>query len=198
SAPRGAMGHKTAVLVLAVAVIGLSSRDASAGCDTTTTTVPPVCGDHVCQGGETCLGCPADCGICGLPTLPLALGECHFAAHCCPLGCMPTLSGVPSDVDDTGWTGFFSGADVGTVGGFVPAPCGGGVATPLLHVGDVITSSNGQVASLLAAVQCLLSLGQRDFLVPVVSCDGSLPPVTVTGFAEIAVADGVASAPTAG
>jgi hypothetical protein len=38
----------------------------------------PVCGDHVCSGGETCSTCPDDCGSC-----PPRCGHCADGSECC-------------------------------------------------------------------------------------------------------------------
>ncbi len=48
-------------------------------------TVPPSCGDHLCNDGETCTTCPEDCGSC----VECGDGKCESGETClsCPQDC---------------------------------------------------------------------------------------------------------------
>ena len=106
----------------------------------------------------------------GTPTLPLAIGECHFQ-NLCPT-CLPELTNSPNPDNNSAWTGFFSGRTEADITSFMPETCGGGgAALPELNVGDSIQLNNSPLSAALAAVQCQLSSGQREFVVPVVAQD---------------------------
>lgn len=46
--------------------------------------VAVTCGDGACAGGETCSGCPADCGACPPVCNPVTSAGCAAADHCFP------------------------------------------------------------------------------------------------------------------
>jgi hypothetical protein len=129
------------------------------------------------------------------PELPMAIGSCYFENLCD--GCLPNLIQVPSntggDANNTGWTGFFGTASNSNMSGYIPAPCGGGVTPPHVEVGDVVSLNNGQIPTLINAIQCLLDQGINEFVVPVVqssssSCGGPINQgAPVTGFVTLVV-----------
>jgi len=57
---------------------------------------PSVCGDAACSGSESCLDCPADCGVCACASE----AECQPASCCNPTGCItiwePQSCGSPT------------------------------------------------------------------------------------------------------
>lgn len=128
----------------------------------------------------------------GTPTLPVVLGECHFDPNCFEQSCMPNLSQVPSPSDNSGWTGFFEGANNTTVSSYMPdvdgPGCNGGGLVQPLKVGDVINLANGQTTGLLRDVQCALNAGMRTFTIPIVPCNHQYNQAApVLGFAKIEV-----------
>jgi Flp pilus assembly protein TadG len=126
----------------------------------------------------------------GDPTLPLALGECHFPETCVSGSCLPHLVTAPSATDNSGWTGLLQGASQQQILSYFPAPCGGGAAEPTIHVGDNISLSNGEVTPLFNAVRCMVcTLNINEFLVPVVQeCQNNFNQTSpVVGFATITV-----------
>ncbi len=125
----------------------------------------------------------------GLPTMPLAIGKTYWQ-NCINFGCpQPQVILVPDGVDNAGWTGFFiSGQSQSNVKGYIPAPCGGGVAPPFIKIGDIIQLGNGQ-GNQLNAVQCLVcNQGQNNFLVPIIDNTAQFNQTApVVGFATIVV-----------
>lgn len=124
----------------------------------------------------------------GVPTLPIALGDCHFDPSCTTQACMPYLSQVPNTTNNSAWTSFFVGnPNNNTVGQYIPTPCNDGM-TQFLKVGDIINLSNGQVVPLLRDIECLLENGMNTFVIPIVPCPGNYnQSKTVVGFAKIEV-----------
>jgi putative Tad-like protein involved in Flp pilus assembly len=108
------------------------------------------------------------------PTLPLVIGSCYFDSLC-PT-CMPELTRAPSRNNNSAWTSFFTSTTSTTAGtiikSFIPNPCGGGVTPPELNVGQSIKLNGNKLSSVLLAVQCMVSNGQREFVVPVVRSQG--------------------------
>ena len=125
----------------------------------------------------------------GLPTMPIALGKTYWQ-NCINFGCpQPQLILVPDGVDNAGWTGFFlSGQSQTNVRGYLPSPCGGGVAPPHVKIGDIIQLGNGE-GTQLSAVQCLVcNQGQNNFLVPIIDNTAQFNQTApVVGFATIVV-----------
>ena len=129
------------------------------------------------------------------PTLPLAIGKCHFASFQKSKNCnaMPTLKQVPNGEDGSGWTSLGpDNASAGKALQYLPADCGGGgVSPPRLRVGDSIGVMKGQANNVIKAVQKCIAAGHNDFTVPVVdvACDGKFnKQKTVLGFATVHVA----------
>jgi hypothetical protein len=127
----------------------------------------------------------------GRPALPLALGDCPgmFPEDCMDDACMPTRT-HDSTVDNSAWTGFTDGASQSTILDFFPAPCGGGVESPLISEGDPINITNGQLTPLYNAVQCLVCQEHMtEFLVPVIECPNGnfTQSKAVTGFATVTI-----------
>jgi hypothetical protein len=124
------------------------------------------------------------------PTLPIALGGCHFPDGCTTQSCLPQLIAVPSTTDNSGWTGLFGGANQQNILNLIPSPCGGNGAVPFVNVGDSISLTNGQITPLFTAVQCMVcTMNQNEFIVPVVAeCANNFNQNSVvTGFATITV-----------
>jgi len=136
----------------------------------------------------------------GRPTLPVALSDCHFPPDCQDESCLPVLRQTPSTTDNSAYTGFFGNASAGDINGFLHSECGGGgLEGPLLKVGDHISLNNGQVASVLKTLECMVcELGMPEYVVPIIThCDENFvaasPPGTagpnglVYGFASITI-----------
>jgi hypothetical protein len=110
----------------------------------------------------------------GIPTIPLAIGDCLLNEGCTEQDCQPLVQQVPSPEDNSAWTGFFDTASTNQLRAFFPPECGGSVTPPAIHVGDVINLNNGEESPLLDDVQCLVDHGMAEVLVPVVSCSTQL------------------------
>lgn len=124
----------------------------------------------------------------GRPTLPIIIGECHFAKDCFDDSCMPHLTQVPSTSDNSAWTGFFDGSSNSAVEQYFPTQCGGTGKVVPVWVDDVIQIGNGQVTPLLNAVDCMFDEGLTQHIIPIVNCDGNFNQTrTVVGFATIEV-----------
>jgi hypothetical protein len=125
------------------------------------------------------------------PTLPLALGECHFAEFQESLECgdLPALDEVPARDGDGGWSSLSSAsATAEAVRQYLPASCGGGGETPPeLRVGDDIRVMNGRATSLLRVVERCVEQGLTEYVVPIVPCGRSRGSLEVLGFATIHV-----------
>ena len=126
------------------------------------------------------------------PTLPLAIGECHFASFQSSGQCssLPTLKQAPDGKDGSGWTSLGpDNASASKAVQYLPSDCGGGgVTPPLVRVGDAIGVMNGQANSVLKTVQDCVTKGHNDFAVPVVDvpCNGKFnKQQAVLGFATI-------------
>ncbi len=128
----------------------------------------------------------------GQPTLPLALGDCHFPsiASCFNTpGCLPSLTQSPNTSNNTGWTAFLDDASSApNISKYMPAACGGTVAPPPITVGTSISLNNGQIASVLSRVDDCVKKGINTFLIPIVACGGNFNQSSqVTGFATVVV-----------
>jgi len=135
----------------------------------------------------------ATAGLLGLgkaqPTLPLALGQCHFQNG------LPPLIRMPSGTDNSGWTSFFdNSASTNSMRDLMPE-CGGGRGSqtiPEISVGDPINLNNGSITNPLQSMveKCLnQNPPVNEFLVPIVdTCDGNFNGTgKVTGFATIII-----------
>lgn len=124
----------------------------------------------------------------GVPTLPVALGDCHFDPGCDSQACMPYLSQVPDTTNNSAWTSFFvNNTNNGTVSNYIDSPCGDG-NTQFLKVGDEINLNNGQSTPLLRDIECLVNNGMTTFVIPIVPCPGSYnQEKEVVGFAKIEI-----------
>lgn len=121
----------------------------------------------------------------GRPTLPIVVGDCHFDQDCTNNQCMPRLTQAPDPSDNSGWTGFFEGANTPTVESYMPSPCGDGNVQEI-WIGDEINVTNGQATPLLRAVDCLIDEGMLEHLIPIVPCGGHYNQTKeVLGFATI-------------
>lgn len=129
----------------------------------------------------------------GRPTLPIVVGECHFPPNCHSGLCLPYLSQVPDNDDNSAWTGFFDNASKNKVQSYMPTSPNcpdGGDQTEEIWIGDTINIANGQMTPLLRIVDCLVDDGMTEFLIPIVNCDGNFnQDRQVVGFATIEVDD---------
>jgi Flp pilus assembly protein TadG len=128
----------------------------------------------------------------GRPNLPLAIGACNFPALSACFNdpsCLPSLTQVPSTTNNTGWTSFLDGSTSNpSIAQYMPSACGGTRTPPDVGVGTSISLNNGQITSVLKAVEDCVKQGINKFTVPVVSCDGNFnQSSTITGFATIIV-----------
>lgn len=120
------------------------------------------------------------------PTAPLVIGACLFDQECYADSCMPALSQVPDPSDTSGWTGYFGSAGGTKIRSYIPAPCGGG-KTVDIHTGSFISVNNGQITTVVDAMECLYHSGQREHLVAVVPCGHFNQDKEVLGFATIVI-----------
>jgi hypothetical protein len=132
----------------------------------------------------------------GAPVLPLAVGDCHFAAYQGSGSCsdLPSLTQAPSASDNTCWTSLGpdpAGAD--QAGSYLPPTCchggncGGGVAAPQVTTGSSINIMNGQADVLLKIIADCVADGITQFTVPVIGCNNCTGAMTVKGFATIEI-----------
>lgn len=130
----------------------------------------------------------------GIPTLPITVGDCLLGDECSSSSCDVTLTQVPNPDDNSAWTGFFESSSTSQIGTYFPADCPSGTSEPTepprIYVGQYINLLNGQSGSLLRQVQCLLSKGLTEVLVPITKCGGSLNQSReVLGFARFEIID---------
>jgi Flp pilus assembly protein TadG len=123
------------------------------------------------------------------PDLPLALSGSCFDNFDCSAGNCPTLN---TQTNNAGWTGLLSGHSQPNAEQYIPGPCGGGTATPLINVGDAVNTTNGSVTSLFHDMHCLVcDQGNKGpYVLPVVnkSCTSNfVGDLTVMGFATVVV-----------
>ena len=123
------------------------------------------------------------------PTLPIVLGECLFPEidQCFSNSCMPSDTEFPKDTEPrTAWTSFSGGQGTGEIEQWIASACGGGGKTiPTYSVGDTISIVTGVHGAAMHQLVCVYNNGQRQFLVPVVKCNGNTLTNTVTGFATL-------------
>ena len=128
----------------------------------------------------------------GRPTLPLAIGHCHFPSivSCFQTpGCLPSLTQVPNTTNKSAWTAFFDGSSSSSnVSKYMPTACGGTVTPPAIQVGDNISLNNGQLTSTLKLVDDCVKRNVNTFLVPIVDCNSNFnQSAAVMGFATVVV-----------
>ena len=123
------------------------------------------------------------------PTLPIVLGECLFPEidQCFSNSCMPSDTEFPKDTEPrTAWTTFSGGNATGDIEQWIASSCGGGGKTiPTYSVGDTISTVTGSHGSAIHKLVCVYNSGQRQFLIPIVKCNGNTLTNTVTGFATL-------------
>lgn len=126
------------------------------------------------------------------PSLPLAVGKCHFEKYQKSGRCsdLPSLTQAPNGKDGSGWTSLSSSsAGASTARRYLPADCGGGGETPpRVRVGATINIMNGQANSVLKTVEDCFKAGYRQFTVPIIdiACNKNFnQQKTVVGFATI-------------
>jgi len=121
------------------------------------------------------------------PTLPVVLGECLFPEieDCFSDSCMPSDTAFPKDTEPrTAWTTFNGGNATGDITQWLSAACGGGGKTPPTYaVGDTVSVVTGSHGSAIHDMVCMFNSGQRQYLIPIVKCNGNSLTTTVTGFA---------------
>jgi hypothetical protein len=95
----------------------------------------PMCGDNVCNGTETCVNCPADCGDCP---------ACALAPSCTGASSVPSSPMALASFNNDGQTMYTSGVGLG------PPIAGSGCSDPLLkmRVSQVLVHKNGAPGSL--------------------------------------------------
>ncbi|HYD50331.1 MAG TPA: hypothetical protein VEB21_18380 [Terriglobales bacterium] len=126
------------------------------------------------------------------PTMPIVVGDCAFEEDCFEDSCMPVLSQVPDNKDNSAFTTFFDhSASTSSLIDYLPdIPCiGGGGETDLIKVGDYIHLLNGQSAAFLQKLEIAVEVcNHREFLIPIVPCAGQYNQTKeVLGFATIIV-----------
>jgi hypothetical protein len=106
--------------------------------DASRSDAPPVCGDGVCNGTETCTTCPADCGTCA---------ACNFAPSCTGASSVPAAPTALASFNNDGQSVYSSGVTLGADGG-LPSDGDGGASTcsdPLLkmRISEIQIHKNG-------------------------------------------------------
>jgi len=123
------------------------------------------------------------------PSLPIVLGDCLFPEidQCFSNSCMPSDTEFPKDTEPrTAWTTFSGGNATGEIIQWLPTSCGGGGRTiPTYSVGDTVSVVTGAHGSAMHDLVCMYNSGQRQYMIPIVKCNGNSLTTTVTGFATL-------------
>lgn len=124
------------------------------------------------------------------PTLPIAIGSCHYDEDCFTDNCMPKLAKVPNTSDSTAWTAFLEVANPSNVNHYLDAcVSGGGGQSPDIEVGDFISIATGSLTGQLRLVKDIVEdCGKNKFLLPVVPCGSAAnQKKEVLGFATVII-----------
>jgi len=135
----------------------------------------------------------------GRPTLPIAVGDCHFRRFERSDNCsdLPRLTQIPDTTDNSCWTSLRpTGANASELRDLLPAECcqggqcGGGAMPPLIAVGDQVNVLNGSVTTLINLLDDCIDQGIREFVIPIVECGKCNQSAGVVGFARVTMTKG--------
>jgi hypothetical protein len=97
---------------------------------------PQVCGDNICSGTESCVNCPADCGMCPM---------CSYAPSCTGVASVPSSPTALPSFNNNGQTMYKSPAPIADGGTFGDPNALNVCSYPLLkmRVSDIVVHKNG-------------------------------------------------------
>jgi hypothetical protein len=137
---------------------------------------PQVCGDNICSGTESCVNCPADCGMCP---------ACSYAPSCTGAASVPSSPTALASFNNNGQTMYTSGITDGDGGPFGDPNALNVCSYPLLkmRVSDIVIHKSGSPNGL--EFFCLVEADDGQSSTLMVSSDymnimDGNPPLTLT------------------